>query len=495
MRSKALGCVVAMLAVMLIASVAMAQYPGQSVGQGSSDIWVMNLDGTNDANVVASYVDQDGNPDSTVGATVDPLGNTSFPASSSGLGNNWLGSMVLYSDKELASVASLYWSNQPKGDGWSGAEYSGYSEGANELFFAGIAKTKGHRTLVTIQCVDTTDCAVWMTYRRSSGSVVTGSPFMDTIEPDSQESYDLWDPTLNPNIPDAADVPANWFGSLQVTSTQDIAGVQVVHFSVGYAAAYNAIIPGTDTGTEIRYPAVNRRNFTGDWKGNSDWQGLTVQNTNDYSVTVYVSIYSLAGGAPVLQFSDDIPAYSSHGYNTKTGQDVDASVMATLGNNFLGSAIVTSTEPIAGISGLVRYPSGGLAGGYNAMPPSAGSGRIVHPALFRVKSGSMWTNVSALQVQNLDPSNNTTVTFKWRNPDGSVALQFDDVIPANSSHAYNTRYGGAVPAASFNALGTSWRGPVDISTSNPYGIMAVVTSETRGSGYMYITSGNLVAIE
>src|SRR4030042_2291735 len=81
MRVRVLGGALAIVAIMLISSAAIAQYPTQSVGQGSSDIWVMNLDETEDANVVASYVDQEGNPDASVGSTIDPLGNTSLPPS------------------------------------------------------------------------------------------------------------------------------------------------------------------------------------------------------------------------------------------------------------------------------------------------------------------------------------------------------------------------------------------------------------------------------
>jgi len=186
MRARVLGGIVAVLAVLLISSVAVAQYPGQGVGQGSSDIWVMNLDETLDAGVVASYVNQNGVSDSTVGGTIAPLGNTSFPASSSGLANDWLGSMVLFSDRELASVAELHWQNVPTGDGWSGAAYSGYSEGVNELFFCHIAKTPHAKSISTIQCVDTVPCEVFMTYRDRDGVEVAGNPFVETMPADPQ---------------------------------------------------------------------------------------------------------------------------------------------------------------------------------------------------------------------------------------------------------------------------------------------------------------------
>ena len=487
MRIKVMGGVVGLLATLLVFSV-YAAFPTQSIGQGSSDIWVMNLDEADVADVVATYVDQGGNRDASVGATINPLGNTSFPAASSGLGNNWLGSMVLFSDRELASAAELFWQNVPEGDGWSGALYSGYSEGANEIFFPCLSRTYYHRTVLTIQCVDTTDCSVWMTYRGEDGSEVTGNPFTEVIEADSQETYDLWDATLNPNIPTTG-LPVPWYGSLHVTSTQKIAGVAVTHWVFGYAAAYNAIVPGSDT--ELHFTTVNRRNWA-DWKGQSDWSQLTIQNLNPFTITVYQTYYDREGGAPLLQFDDEIPASSSHLYNTRYGDAVDPSTFEVLGNTFLGSVLVTSTDPIAGVGRIVRYLSGGLAGEFVAEP--SGFNSLNYPVLLRIKNGTKWLGYSSLFVQNLDTNDAILVTVKYLNSNGSVGLQFDDNIPANTTHTYNTRYGGHVPggtAAFFDPLGTSWAGPIIVTTTSPEGILGVVTNHTLGTGYIYMGTDNI----
>jgi len=486
MRFKVMGVVIGVLATFLLFSVAGAIFPAQSVGQGSSDVWVMNLDDTNDANVVASYVNQEGDSDATVGDTIDPLGNTSFPASSSGLGNDWLGSMVLYSDRQLASAAQLYWQSVPVADGWSGALYSGYSEGSNEIFFPCLSRTKYHRTLVTVQCVDTVDCDVWLTYRGEDGSGVTGNPFDDTIEVDSQETYDLWDATLNPNVPTGLPVP--WYGSLQVTSTEEIAGVAVTHWSFGYAAAYNGMEPGADT--ELYFATVNRRNWS-NWTGQSDWSQLTIQNLSDFEITVYQTYYDRNGGPALLQFTDTVPALSSHLYNTRYGDAVPAATFNGLPNPFLGSVLVTSTNPIAGVGRVVRVLSGGMAGEYNAVP--GGSDSLVYPVLYRLKSGSAWRGYSSLFVQNLDPDDAIVATVKYLNSNGTVALQFDDNIPANTTHSYNTRYGGDVPggtAAYFNPLGDNWAGPIIVTTTSPDGIIGAVSNHTLGTGYIYLGTDN-----
>jgi len=480
MRVKMLVGVAAVLALLLTASVAVAKFPDQSVGQGSSDIWVMNLDETEDANVVAAYVDQDGNPDDTIGAVIDNLGNTSFPASDSGVGNDWLGSMVLYSDRELASIAELYWQNVPTGDGWSGASYVGYSEGANDIFFPYVMMTAHQRSIVTVQCVDTVDCEISMEYRDRDGVGVTGNPFTDTLEPDSQESYDLWDPTLNPNVPTTLSAP--WFGALRVTSDQDIAGAVVMHYRQGYAAAYNPFVPADDT--EIYMPFIKRRDFTGTWRGASDWSSIVVQNMATYPISVHHSYYDRNGGAPLLTFSDTIPALSSAGYNTRYGiNGATPEVYEALGDRFLGSVIISSTDPIVGVCSTIRKPSGGLAGTYQGVP--GGASTQIFPRLYRTKNGAAWTGYSGLIVQNLDPDNEADVHVKFLKSDGTVGVEFDDTIPANSSHGYNTRYNAAVPASTFNVLGNNWSGPAIITTDNPVGIVGITQDHVKGSGYIY----------
>lgn len=487
MKVKVVVTIVAVLAVMLVSSVVLAaRFPTLGVGKGSSDIWVMNLHETEDANVVASYVDQDGNEDSSVGGTVDPLGNTSFPASSSGLANDWLGSMVLYSDRELASIAELYWRNQPRRDGWSGAAYSGYSEGRTEFLFPYVLKSASHKSIVTIQCVDTVDCDISMTYRGRDGNEVNGNPFTDTIEADSQESYDLWDPTLNPNIPDQGDTPDPWYGCMAVTSGQDIAGVAVVHFRRGHAAAYNAFVPGTDTETYM--PFVLRRYIGGKWKR---WTQIVAQNLNNYEITVYGTFYHRDGGAPLLTFSDTIPAYTSHWYNTRHGGHVPGgpSTFDALGNKFLGSAVISSTEPIVALSTVLRE---GVAGASQGLP--YGSGTLVYPVVYRTKGGGRWTGYSAVVVQNLDPDDAITVHAQFLNSDGTVGVEFDADIPANSAHSYNTRLGAQTPggAGTYDPLGTSWVGTAIVSTTSPAGIVGMVQNTMKGSDYAYMTNYNPV---
>jgi len=242
----------------------------------------------------------------------------------------------------------------------------------------------------------------------------------------------------------------------------------------------------------VYLPVVARRDYPGGgtWVGESDWSSIVVQNMATYPISVYHSYYDRTGGAAVLTLSDTIPGSSSHGYNTRYGGSVDPSVFEPLGIRFNGGAMITSTAPIVAESALVRQPSGGLSGSYLGAP--GGASRLIFPNLYRTKNGTLWTGYSGLVVQNLDTGGDADVHVQFLDADGSVGVEFDDTLPANASHGYNTRYGGETPggAATYNPLGTAWSGTAIVTTDNPVGIIGVVHNQVAGSGYVYLTNYN-----
>ncbi|NIN66162.1 MAG: hypothetical protein GTO63_16005 [Anaerolineae bacterium] len=235
-------------------------------------------------------------------------------------------------------------------------------------------------------------------------------------------------------------------------------------------------------------PFVLRRYISGEWKR---WTQIVAQNLNNYEITVFATFYDREGGAPLLTFSDTIPAYSSHWYNTRHGAQVPggASTFDALGDEFLGSAVISSTEPIVGLSTVLRE---GVAGASQGLP--YGSGTLVYPVLYRTKGGGQWTGYSAVVVQNLDPDDAITVHAQFLNSDGTVGVEFDADIPANSAHSYNTRLGAQTPggAGTYSPLGTSWVGTAIVSTTSPDGIVGMVQNTMKGSGYGYMTNYNPV---
>jgi hypothetical protein len=240
MRIKAVASVALVFGVLLFTSVALANYPTDSPGVGNTDTWVMNVHESLDANVVASSIDQDGYASSYVTETIAPLWNASFASSDSGLESGWLGSMTIDSLRPVVSVGEAHWEDVTQGDGYSAAVYLDAGEGATEIYFSQLFKTPSWRSIITIQCLDAEACEVSMTYRDRDGDTIDGSPFQDTIEAFSQETYDLWDSSVNPNTPNDSQMPSGYSGALQATSTGEIAGIVCNHGKLGYALAYNA---------------------------------------------------------------------------------------------------------------------------------------------------------------------------------------------------------------------------------------------------------------
>ena len=202
----------------------------------------------------------------------------------------------------------------------------------------------------------------------------------------------------------------------------------------------------------------------------------------------------------VLTFSDTVPALSNHTYNLRYCGNIpscsEAYLDGVLGTSFLGTAVVTSPDPIVGAASGVRVPSGGLAGGY--IGESDGSNKLVYPAVFRVKDGPKFVDFTAVTVLNIDPNDSVDVTVKFMNSDGTVGVQFGDTIPPNTVHGYNTKSGGSAPggAATFEALGDSWAGSVIITTDDPSGrIVGVASNQSLGpvgEAYSYMSVYNAV---
>jgi hypothetical protein len=490
MRIKALTVVALVLGVLLFTSVALANYPADSPGVGNTDTWVMNVHGTLDANVVASSIDQDGYASSYVTGTIAPLWNASFASSASGLESGWLGSMTVDSLRPIVSVGEAHWEDVTQGDGYSAAVYLDAAEGANQVYFSQLFKTPSWRSIITIQCLDTEACEVSMTYRDRDGNTIDGSPFQDTIEAFSQETYDLWDSSVNPNIPNDSQMVSGYSGALQVTSAGEIAGTVCNHGKLGYALAYNASPPGTET--KVYLPEVKRKNPNDNWTGAADWSIISVQSTNSFQITVQLDFYK-RDGSTALTFTDTIPAYTSHTYNTRYGGDVLASEIAGLGDRFEGTAVVSSDYPIVGVCGLVRVPLDQLAGAYTGAPE--GSTELVFPVVYRVVDGGAWRKYSGLVVQNVDPENDIDIWTYWRygpEPQERIEIYVAD-IPAKGAHGFNTRYGDH--AGDLSYLGNDWAGTVVVTTTSPLGVAGMVHSTITYPGYAYLTNYDGLPVE
>ena len=117
-------------------------------------------------------------------------------------------------------------------NGITAAAYTGFSEGANEVYAPALYKRTYQSSKVTVQNTETSDAAVTVEFfTRGQGSPVY--TLNDTIPGGAQRTYDVWDYS---QIPAFGPAPGtnNWVGAAKVTSPQDVAVVVTTLWNWGW---------------------------------------------------------------------------------------------------------------------------------------------------------------------------------------------------------------------------------------------------------------------
>jgi hypothetical protein len=470
-RKTARTAAVSMSVLLVLCTVALVQASTPNNGQGNSNIIAQNMDtntGNPDANVVASYLSPDGTPEDSLGAAIPPLAAAEFAVSETGIGDAWVGSAVLYSDKELASVVNLLYEGGASPGDKTAAAYTGFSE-TNDLWYLPFVFVRSQVSQISVQNADDETATVCIAYYQRSQSVPTAEVCED-IEAAGSRFYDLGIPGgYVPDLP-ALIGGSNWSGSA-VVEAQD--GEQIAVVLVNQypkrTAAYVGITQPSDT---LIAPRVGRRALF--QNGSLNWKKygiVSLQNPNVISATVDVSFYSTEGGTLDL-FVDDliIPPNQMTTFNLQSGGALSQAQLDQLdyapGDDVIWSGVVVaeSDEPLFGIVVSDYQPKGG-ASMYNMMDPSAGSYTLYVPSLYRVACGSQWCPVSRLSVANFaDDQASIDLSFYDRNGDledsQTRTIQGDDVRVF-----YMAR-------SDYDSFGTNWMGSVYVTSDRP--IAAVV---------------------
>jgi hypothetical protein len=363
--------VVSLLLVGVLATLASAQ-GSVDPGVGNVNFTVMNTSDTDEALVVASYIDQNGQVDSSVQKTLQPQSSQGFQITQSGLpDNNWAGSVIASSDQEIVAFAQVKWSNGTSTDGKTSGAYNGFVGGANKLYFPSLAARSGKQfSRLIIQSAEaasesaTIDFTIKFYDRAGNQS---GSTLSRSVNKGAQLTLDL---LADVSLPTTNPPGDGWLGSAVVESTSPIAGVATMHWQQ-YSAAYSAVTGG---GEYAYLPSATRRIPSGSWL---QYTGLIVQNLNTSTdADVTVRWYDRSGNE-LYSFTDSIPANSSHGYNTRhTSGDVPnpSALHSALGNDWNGSVVVQSTTAGADIVAISNlqwtsdHPAGAGASAYYSEP-------------------------------------------------------------------------------------------------------------------------------
>jgi hypothetical protein len=469
--------VVSILVLMLLCSIVAVEAQTPDNGQGNANIIAQNMSDTSDASVVAQYLDPDGTPADSVGTSIDPLSSKEFLASDTSIGSSWVGSVVLYSDSELASVVNLlYDGGSTSSDGTSAASYTGFAQTGDKFYLPRVMVIHGNKVgHIAIQNADSTDATVSVSYYKLGEATPTAT-ISETIEVGGSRYYDLGNP--GGKVPDLAALAgeSSWSGSavIEAEDGKQITAVYVNHWR-GYCGAYVGM---AEPSYNLVAPKVARR--ATDEGGTLKWLEfamIALQNPSSSTATVDVAFYDRLSGAQDLLLEDiTIPGMQTIIIHLRMGQDVPASALDALdrdagpGITWNGKVVVTSDVPIFGVAAPIRR--GESSSMYNMIDPAYGSGVLYMPSASRLRTGGQWAMYSRLAVANLSGSE-ALVDYYFYGRDGNLDLTLtDEAIPGNGV--------ANILLKTVSGLPTDWLGSVYVESDQ--NVLAIVDTLWNNNG-------------
>lgn len=314
----------------------------------------------------------------------------------------------------------------------------------------------GNVNFTVMNMSETTAAHVRADYVNQSGAVEKYTE--KNIDPLSSDGFPITDSGL----------PDNWLGSVIVSADQQIVAFAQARWEGGTygdgktAGAYNGFTAGVD---KLYFPSLAARD-------GKQVSSISIQSAEGPSATESIPInikYYDRDGTLNKEVNDTLLKGTQKTYDL-----LDVGLTPTRPDGWLGAAIVTATngDPIAGAATMHWQQ---YSGAYSAVS-GGGTTANLPSGTRRINSSGDWLQYTAVIVQNLDETTAASVTVDWYDRAGTKLFSFDDAIPANSSHGYNTRQTGSdVPdhTALHSALGNNWNGSVVVTANNAVDIVAV----------------------
>ena len=160
---------------------------------------------------------------------------------------------------------------------------------------------------------------------------------------------------------------------------------------------------------------------------------------------------------------------------------------------WVGKAVITSDLPVTSVLNDMRFGVNAIGSGtasmYNPAGPGSGSYELLMPALYRIGTGSSWTQRSKFYVANLE-STDATVDFYFYDRDGNLDLTLENrTVPGGGVGDLLLHFGGSLGTGTELAvLGNNWVGSAHVvSDRNVMGIVDTIWEpEARLSTYSAI---------
>ncbi|MBN2257523.1 MAG: hypothetical protein JW704_06840 [Anaerolineaceae bacterium] len=421
--------IILVLALVLIPTSVFAQ-AGKSYTSGFQ---VQNLENS-DAHITIDFYSTSGTVAATASYTIGALATQVFyPLSDVAAG--FSGSVVISSDKKLASVVNIL-----TADFAGSSSYTGLSEGDDTINLPLImAKAYNISTWFSLQNLGVSDATVLVTYK-GMGTSCTESA---TISPGASAVFDQSTNTCLDDI-------ANWVGAATVTTASGNAlGAIVMQATTttNQTLAYNGFFKSSQ---KLAFANVSSNFYR-------SGTGMQVQNIGASSTNVTLT-FSPSAGFPGNTCTQTlaIPAGESRtfgwpqfpsGCGSTSGF---AGITDTVNGAFVGSAVVTGNSasmPLVGIANIVTRASTGTlltAGGstYNAVLD--GDSSLTSTVALPIIADRNYGIFSGLAILNMSAEDvDITCTFTGT----SYTVSQNDVAP-----------GASVTASQFYAIAPSYVG-------------------------------------
>jgi len=380
---------------------------------------IQNL-GSKPANVKLEYYNLSGELVVYTTTTVQPVSALGFGAGSQqGLGNMFVGSLVVMADQDVAAIG-----NDTDSD--SMGMYSAVSEGATTVYLPAVYHGFGNwESEIWIQTTETVPSGAQATVQfidrlgQQTGSIKSIPLKSCATVMVSPAHYEAG----NPDIP-GGDIPYGWAGGTVIQSAYKMAVIvkNVRPTSEGsIAEMYNGFAQGDTT---VYIPAMYK--YFGPWDSN----GINVQNIGDAPTYVMIDFYDRLG--TLVHTYPFTRSFAANG----GAQAINTKNILELAEGYAGTAVVRSLsgQPVIAVADVTDTDTG-KGNAYNAVLASDGASVVYLPSQYK-RFGGWRSGVIAMNVGTAP----TTITFEYyaRGASTMSAITTSAEISPNIAFAKNT---------------------------------------------------------
>jgi hypothetical protein len=262
-------------------------------------------------------------------------------------------------------------------------------------------------------------------------------------------------------VPNVAGLEDGRYAAIVDADQPVTAVVNLVSSDPAMSSAYNAFLL-TETATTFYVPSVYRNYFGFN-------SSIAVQNAGSSAATVTIT-YKRAGAADVVE-TRTIPP--------EAGFAFDQAPNGRLGNGFIGSAVVTSTQPVAVIFNVYTNTPTGQLSSSNALRD--GSGSVAVPVIYN----QYFDYNTSVLVQNVDTAAaNVTITYYDSRTGASAGSQTATIDPGNTRLFLQFEAGGAAAP-----VPSSFNGSAIVTSAEGRKLVAVANVQNTRLGYLATYNG------